>query len=90
MAIPRKKVLQKIAGFRKAILEHLDEHFPSLIERADRGLVEYWRKEMASRIGELEHWAHRLSKNEKILDEVEQYRQRLSDMLNNRVAQLDV
>lgn len=46
MAIPRKKVLEKIAGKRNGIDYHLDEHIPGLIGRADKGLVECWRKEV--------------------------------------------
>ena len=35
MAIPRKKILQKIAGLRKGVRYHLDRHIPDLIGTAD-------------------------------------------------------
>lgn len=88
MAIPRKKVLEKIGGFRKAIDYHLDEHIPQLIGKADEGLVEYWRKEVSSRIGEMEKWAGRLSKNDHIFAEAAEYRRRLEEILNQRLLEL--
>jgi hypothetical protein len=54
MAIPRRKVLEKIAGKRKIINDHLDRHIPELIDGADAGLIEYWRKEVGARISEME------------------------------------
>ena len=84
MAIPRKKVLEKIAGYRKGIDYHLDDHIPSLIGKADEGLVNYWRKEVSARIREMEGWAGRLSKNENILSEAAAYRKRLDEILNQR------
>jgi hypothetical protein len=59
MAIPRKKVLEKIAG-KRTISDHLDRHIPELIDGADAGLIEYWRKEVGARISEMEEWARRL------------------------------
>jgi len=88
MAIPRKKVLAKIAGFRKAINFHLDEHIPNLIGGADKGLVEYWRKETSSRIDQMEAWAERLSKNEDILAETVEYRRRIEELLDQRSREL--
>jgi len=88
MAIPRKKVLEKIAGFRKAINFHLDDHIPNLMGEADKGLVEYWRKEISSRIDQMEAWAERLSKNEGILAETVEYRRRLEELLEQRLRQL--
>lgn len=64
MAIPRRKVLEKIAGKRKGINYHLDEHIPKLIDKADKQLVEYWRKEVSRLILEMENWAGRLSRND--------------------------
>jgi len=46
MAIPRKKILEKIVGKQKGIDYHLDDHIPELIGRAVKGLVEYLRKEV--------------------------------------------
>ena len=88
MAIPRKKVVEKIDGYRKAIEYHLDEHIPELIGQADRGLIEYWRKELSARIQELEQWALRLSKNDAILREAAEYRRRLDELLNARLDQI--
>ena len=85
MAIPRKKVLEKIAGYRKGIDYHLDDHIPSLIGKADEGLVNYWRKEVSARIREMERWAGRLSMNENILSEAAAYRKRLDEILNQRL-----
>lgn len=89
MAIPRKKILEKIAGRRKSIDFHLDKHIPQLIDEADRELVEYWRKEIVGHITQMEYWACRLSKNEAILAEVAEYRRRLDEVLKNRLQQLD-
>lgn len=88
MAIPRKKILQKLDGFRKGIDYHLDDHIPELIGKADKGLVEYWRKEMTSRTREMEEWARRLNKNEDILAEIEDYRRRLAEIWDNRLREL--
>lgn len=88
MAISRKKVLEKIAGRRKAIDYHLDEHIPSLINEADEGLIEYWRKEVNARIAEMEQWAEKLSKSEEILAEAYEYRLRLDELLNTRLDEL--
>lgn len=88
MAIPRKKVLEKIAGYRKAIDHHLDDHIPQLIGTADGGLIEYWRKEVSARIREMESWAGRLSKNDDILAEATEYRRRLDEILNQRLQDL--
>jgi hypothetical protein len=54
MAIPRQKILEKIAGKQKGIDYHLDDHIPELIGKADKGLVEYWRKEVHRLIDEME------------------------------------
>ncbi len=89
MAIPRKKVLQKIAGKRKAIQYHLDKHLPELIDDADQGLVEYWRVEVGARILEMEQWAGRLSNNAEFLAEAAEYRQRLTEMLDRRLRRLE-
>lgn len=89
MAISRKTILQKIAGRRKAIEYHLDNHIPALIGGADRELIQYWRKEVNIRIAEMEQWAERLSKNEDIMAEAFQYRQRLEELLNKRLNELN-
>ena len=89
MAIPRSKILEKIAGKQKGIDYHLDEHIPELIEKADKGLVEYWRKEVHRLIDEMEAWAGRLSKNDDILSRAAEYRIRLEEILNNRLGGLD-
>ena len=81
-------MFEKIAGFRKGIDYHLDDHIPELMGKADRGLVESWRKEMSSRIGEMQQWAGRLSKNDEILQQAAEYRRRLEEILNNRLQQL--
>lgn len=88
MAIPRKKVLEKIAGYRKGIDYHLDDHIPELIGKADEGLVNYWRKEMSARLREMEEWAGRLSKNNDILAEAAEYRRRLDEILKQRLRDL--
>lgn len=88
MAISRKKVLEKIAGYRKAVQYHLDTHIPELIGQADKGLVEYWRKEVDARLREMESWASRLSKHEHILAETADYRARLHQMLDQRLRDL--
>ena len=89
MPIPRKKVLEKVAGFRKGIRYHLDEHIPALIPEADANLVEYWRKEVTSRISEFEKCAKRLSNNDELLEEAAEYRQRLAEILDDRLRQLE-
>ena len=89
MAISRKKILEKIAGRRKAIEDHLDEHIPSLIHEADQGLIEYWRKEVSGRISEMEQWAKRLSNNEEILAHAAEYRVRMDELLNTRLDELN-
>jgi len=53
MAISRKKVLQKIAGYRKGIDYHLDVHIPELIGEANQGLIEYWHKEVSDLIEQM-------------------------------------
>jgi hypothetical protein len=88
MAIPRKKVLEKIAGYRKGIDFHLDDHIPALIGKADEELVHYWRKEVSARIREMEGWAGRLSKNDDILAEAAEYRRRLDEILDQRLRDL--
>jgi hypothetical protein len=88
MAIPRKKVLEKIAGKKNGIDYHLDEHIPALIGNADKSLVEYWRKEVTRLIAEMEDWAGRLSKNDDIFVEAAEYRRRLEEILNSRLRQL--
>lgn len=82
-------MLEKIAGFRKGIAYHLDRHIPELIERADRELVAYWRKELISLIGKMEEWARRLTKNDAILAEAAEFRRRTEEILNNRLGQLE-
>lgn len=89
MAIPRSKILEKIAGKQKGIDYHLDEHIPELIGKADRGLVEYWRKEVHRLVDEMEGWGRRLSKNDDVLSRAAEYRSRLEEMLNNRLQDLD-
>lgn len=84
MTIPRKKVLQKIAGKRRGINYHLDEHIPGLIGSANKGLVEYWRKEVSRLIDEMEKLAKRLSRNTDILAEANEYRRRLEVILEKR------
>ena len=88
MGIPRKKVLEKIAGYRQGIDYHLDNHIPSLIGKADQRLVEYWRKEVTARIGQMEAWAGRLSKSDTILAEAAEYRRRLDAILDQRLREL--
>jgi hypothetical protein len=90
MAIPRKKVLEKIAGYRKGIDYHLDDHIPESIGQADEGLVNCWRKEVSARIRvrEMEEWAGRLSKNDDILAEAAEYRRRLDEILDQRLRDL--
>jgi hypothetical protein len=88
MAIPRKKILEKLDGFRKGIDYHLDKHIPELIGKADKGLVEYWRKEMTSRTREMEEWARRLNNNQDIMAEIQQYRRRLAEILDKSLSEL--
>ncbi|MCO6454534.1 MAG: hypothetical protein J5I93_04380 [Pirellulaceae bacterium] len=88
MPIPRKKVLEKIAGYRKGIDYHLDDHIPALIGKADEGLVHYWRKEVSARIREMEGWAGQLSNNDDILAEAAEYRRRLDEILDKRLREL--
>lgn len=88
MAIPRKKVLQKIEGMRKAIVYHLDKHIPELIGGAEKELVEYWRQEVSARIREMEGWAKRLSRNDDFLSDAADYRQRLARILDQRLTDL--
>lgn len=89
MAIPRSKILEKIAGKQKGIDYHLDEHIPELIGTAERRLVEYWRKEVHRLVGEMEEWGRRLSKNDDVLSRAVDYRRRLEEMLNNRLRDLN-
>jgi len=89
MAIPRSKILEKIAGIQKGLDYYLHEHIPELIGKADKGLVEYWRKEVHRLIDEMEGWGGRLSKNDDVLSRVAEYRKRLEEILNNRLRDLD-
>ena len=66
----------------------LDDHIPSLLGKADEGLVHYWRKEVSARIREMEGWAGRLSKHDDILAEATEYRRRLAEILNQRLLEL--
>ncbi len=88
MAIPRRQVLGKIAGYRRAIDYHLNVHIPSLVGMADERLVEYWRNEVTARIGAMETWAGRLSKHEELLAEAAEYGSRLSEILDQRLREL--
>lgn len=88
MAITRRKVLEKIAGYRKGIDYHLDDHIPELIGKVDEALVNYWRKEVSARIREMEEWAGRLSNNDDILAEAAEYRRRLNEILDQRLRDL--
>ena len=81
MAITRKRILQKIAGKRKAIWYHLDEHIPQLIDSANDELRAYWRNEVGHLIDEMERWALRLTKHDDLLAECSVYRQRLDELL---------
>lgn len=89
MAIPRKKILEKIAAKQLGIDYHLDEHIPDLIGKADKGLVAYWRKEVHRLIDEMESWGGRLSKNDHMMSQAATYRQRLEEILNNRRRDLE-
>ncbi len=89
MAIPRSKILEKIAGKQKGVDYHLDQHIPELIGKADRGLIEYWRKEVHRLVDEMEEWAHRLSNNSDYLSRAADYRRRLEELLNNRLQDLE-
>jgi len=88
MAISRKKVLQKIAGYRKGIDYHLDVHIPELIGEANQGLIEYWHKEVSDLIEQMERWVDRLSNNEELLAVAAEYRQRLKTVLDKRLDEL--
>ena len=88
MGIPRRTVLLKIAGKRKGIGFHLDNHIPKLLHTANRGLLQYWNREVANLISEMEFLAWRLPKNEAILNEVTVYRQRLQNLIDSRLRQL--
>ena len=88
MAIARKKILEKIAGKRKAIAYHLEEHIPELLGAADRARLRYWHKEMSHYISEMEDLAWQLSKNAKILREANGYRQRLAMLITSRLREL--
>ena len=90
MAIPRKRILEKIVGLRNGIHYHLNEHIPGLIGKADEDLLEYWRKEVSHLIDGLEKWARRLSKNADILTEASEYRRRLEAILEQRRRQLGI
>jgi hypothetical protein len=89
MTIPRKKILEKIAGKQKGIDYHLDAHIPELIEKADKGLVEYWRKEVHCLIDEMERWGRRLSNNDDVMSAAAKYRERLEEILNRRLRDLE-
>lgn len=88
MGISRKQILAKIAGNTKAINYHLDKHIPELLSKADRGLLEYWRKEVGNRISEMEEWAGRLSKSQEFFQQSAEYRRRLDELINTRLQQL--
>ena len=88
MAIPRKSILKKIAGLRETIDHHLDHHIPECISTADRGLVWYWHKEVGGRISEMEDWAKRLPKNQAILMQAAEYRDRLLRLLMERLSEI--
>ncbi len=89
MAISRKKILEKIAGKQKGIDYHLDNHILELIGKADRGLVEYWRREVHGLINEMEGWGRRLSNNKDVMSKATEYRERLEQILNNRLRELE-
>jgi hypothetical protein len=89
MAISRKKILEKIAGYRKAIDYHLDEHIPELLANADRERVEYWRKEVSSYLDAMLQWSGRLSNNETIVADAADRKKRLTELLDGRLQQLD-
>jgi len=89
LAISCSKILEKIAAKQKGFDYQLDKHIPELIEKADKGLVEYWRKEVHRLIDEMEGWGGRLSKNDDVLSRVAEYRKRLEEILNNRLRDLD-
>ena len=88
MALPRKKILEKIAGKRKAIRYHLNEHIPELFSVTNRDLLRYWHKEVNNHITEMEDWAWQLSKNADILTESTSYRNRLNELVRVRLSQL--
>lgn len=56
MAILRKKILEKVVGKQKGIDYHFDDCIPELIGKADKGLVEYWRKRVHRLINEMGVW----------------------------------
>jgi hypothetical protein len=89
MAIPRKKILEKIAGKQKGIEYHLNDHILELIEKADKGLVEYWRKEVHRLIDEMEGWGVRLSNNGDVMSQTAKYRDLLEEILNKRLQDLE-
>ncbi len=89
MAIPRKKISEKITGKQKGIDYHLDDHIPELIGKADKGLVEYWRKEVHHLIDEMESWGGRLSSNDDVMNAAAKYRERLEAILNKRLRDLE-
>jgi hypothetical protein len=89
MTIPRKRILERIAGKRKAIEYHLDSHIPDLLATANRELLEYWNKEVGSHISDMEQWANRLKKNQLLLAEANEFRRRLAEILGVRREQLD-
>ncbi|MDZ4849566.1 MAG: hypothetical protein SGI77_09740 [Pirellulaceae bacterium] len=89
MAITRKKILEKIAGKQKGIDYHLDDHIPEMIGKADKRLVEYWRKEVHRLIDEMEDWGGRLSNNDDVMSQAARYRERLEGILNKRLRDLD-
>lgn len=89
MAKSRKKILEKIAGKQKGIDYQLDDHIPELIGNADKGLVEYWRKEVHRLIDEMEDWGGRLSNNDDLMNSAAKYHERLEDILNKRLRELE-
>ncbi len=89
MAITRNKILEKIAGKQKGIDYHLDLHIPQLIDKADKGLIEYWRKEVHRLIDEMDGWGERLSNSNNVMTQAAKYRERLEDILDTRLRDLD-
>jgi hypothetical protein len=56
MAMSRQKVITALVGKEKAILYHLEEHIPETIGKIGRNpeTINYWRKELGQRLGEME------------------------------------
>ena len=89
MAIPRTKILEKIAGKQKGIDCHLDDHIAELVGKADKRLVAYWRREVHRLIDEMEGWGGRLSKNDDVMSQAAKYREPLEEILNQRLRNLE-